>query len=146
VKSVYLFRPDANRFNVLTRPGKQVTAVYDALREGKALPKEERKFEYERGDRDGDFPLLAFTIPVLSERAYEILRPIVDPWTSAQEIFADDFRFQALSVTHVLDCIDQQSTPVDIKSYAIVSQLDKIHLHPNRLDESNMFRMNAVSS
>ena len=72
----------------------------------KPLPVEpmEQKKKHKRGDYPG------FTIPVLSERALQILQPLIENSSEELELVFDEKKYTAINVTAVLDVVDYEKS------------------------------------
>jgi len=142
--SVFLFRPDADRYQNILYEGDDLLDVLDQLKSGRHLvPK--REVVIDEGGREGDFPSLDLMIPVFTPKAYELLMPLLPPATVAQLLEADGAQFIAVSVPHIVDCLDRKNTKVAL-TYGLTAEIEKIHLKPDRIDGAGMFRIDGIEN
>src|SRR5437867_1282289 len=112
-QDVYVLWPDPNVFHslVLADPRHWDTlARFDGRRQSSWTPIE---VEIYPAERRGDCPGFTSHVPVLSERAWNTLAPLIDQEVQALELRASNETYYALNVLTVLDCLDADASDID---------------------------------
>ena len=113
-EAIHLLRADRDYQSLVLADGAHWPRLWEFT--GRPLSAEwapVRVEHYPVGER-GDFPHLASHVPVLSERAWPALEPLIGSAVEALPLLAeDDERYLALNVLSVLDCLDEERAVVE---------------------------------
>src|SRR2546421_246372 len=105
--AVYRYFPDVDHFDAVVARGKADRAL-SALKAGPAAPWQPVEVHREAQSGDlGDFPALSghtFRVPVLSERAWRALAPLLGPHAEALPLKCRAAPLVALNVLAAEDC------------------------------------------
>jgi hypothetical protein len=97
-----------------------------------------------RVGKSGDFPYLAPGIPVFSQRAWDALRPLIDPYVEALPLQQGRTTYYAINVTRVLDCLDQERSGVEWLEPGLILDVDHYVLKPGCLHGEPIFKVKGM--
>ena len=147
-KEVYYFRPDSDRFDSLMIDAKDPLPALSALHEGQDVDIRGLKFNYFASELKGDFPSLDLLVPVLSKRAWSALGALVSPFCRIYEVKIQNEDFFALSVRHIVDCLDKNASKLEYFKVPILKDrilgVDELALIDEKIDDSPIFRIREI--
>jgi len=79
--------------------------------------------KFKKGQRRGDFPFLLTSIPVFSERALQVLKPLVANKVEVLPLECQEELLYAINVLDVVDCLDHSRSKFGfISGYRTIKQ------------------------
>ena len=144
----YRYRPDANHYDgvrlIMPDDEPVVGLHYDSkLVGGSWKPVSVEGFD-DNPDVEGDFPSLSNynKVPVFSQRAWDVLRPLIGYCTEALPIKHPSGQpFHIINVIEIIDCLDEeQSELVRNAATGRVSEIFKYHFKSDMLEGKHLFK------
>lgn len=93
----------------------------------------------------GDFPKPHLSIPVFSEKAWEILRPLIVNDTEALPLIGPSGNYFAINVFRIVDCLDLSCAEVTRRLDGRVAKVVAYCFKPGCLDGLHMFLLPETS-
>lgn len=96
-------------------------------------------------NRDGDFPAMDCSIPVVSERALNVLRPLISDCVEVLPLQHPTDRYYIINVLQILDCMDQEKSEGERGSSGRLYEVEKYVWKPGVLDETkHIFKIKGL--
>ena len=148
--NIYKFKTDSNQYHGLTYPEKgEEESIFDRF-EGKNLGDEWEPIimEVREAKKQGGFP--SFEMPVLSEKAWEVLKPLIQkdvealPLIVEKEFFGEmGGDYYALNVLSIITCLDESMSEFVKFSNGEVMRIVKHVFMPESIEDVHFFRIKA---
>ena len=137
--NIYEFIEDVNNYNSLKffRQGYEIKEILD---KGIPLKNSWKPFEPEEYNvgKDGDFPGLYGSVPVFSQRAWDMLGKYLINDVEALPIINERRSLYAINVLKTIDCLDKENSELSINSVAnLVSDIYTYKF--NAFDSNSVF-------
>jgi hypothetical protein len=138
----FVLRADPDIYDALVLADKRRWSVVGDLH-GQSLAASWKPVEVEvlRGKKRGDHPYLSPGVPVVNERAWKVLKPIVGGAVEALPLRAGDVRYLALNVTVVLDALDLTASEVARFPSGGIMSVRKFVLRPEVVKGHDIFKV-----
>ena len=146
---IYKFDLDSNKYHGLIYPDDSTDDIFDSF-EGQSLigtwvPV---VMEVDETQEKGDFP--SFEVPIISERAWKVLQPLINKDVEAlqvtveQEYFGEmGGQYFALNVISIIACLDEQKSEFVRYSDGSIMRVSKYVFLPDRLKDIHFFKIRA---
>jgi hypothetical protein len=96
-------------------------------------------------NRDGDYPALHPAIPVVSQRALDVLRPLISNFVEVLPLQHPTDRYYIIHVLEILDCLDQEKSEGERGSSGRLYQVEKYVWKPGVIDETkHIFKIKGL--
>src|SRR6516164_7488737 len=140
--SVYLYRPEADEYKSLRVPGR----LFDLFDKKQPLaptwrPLRVEGFHEDIGRPMGDFPSSTSNMPILSARAWEVLKPLIGAEVEELPILVDSTVYYAIHVLDVVDCLDYVHSQVERFSNGRMMMVTKYAFIEERIKGKHMFQL-----
>ena len=152
--SVYELHAKANDYNGLQPPLEYRTTDFDLRFTGEPwgdtwvpLPvTTEHAHDGRRAkNRDGDFPSYHPAIPAVSERALDVLRPLLGDAVEVLPLEHPTARYYILHVLQILDCLDDEKSEGHRTSKGQLITIEKCVWKPGVIDENtHIFKIKGL--
>lgn len=141
--TIYRYAPDPNRFEALEPKSPKDLRTSNRFYKSKPMAKNWKPFEVKRwAGRVGDFPSLYGFIPVFSQRAWDVLGPLLADVVEALPIKHPSGKaYYAINVLQVVDCLDRKRSQLEFSSSGKVMGVEKYVFDPKRLPPFHMFKI-----
>jgi hypothetical protein len=136
---IYRYVPESDDYDCLDNRGDW--GSFDLGRPLAATWKPVRVEMDDHAGRTADFPSLLGPIPVFSERAWEVLQPLLGASVEALPLNCDRGIFFVVNVLDHVDCLDYDRAEVTHYSSGRVMMVDKFAFKPGSLHGKNMFKL-----
>jgi len=119
-----------------------------ALRNAEDIDTKKLAFNYFPGEQKGDFPSLDLLVPVLSKKAWNVLEPLAAPYCHRHQIHIRDEEYTALSVHHIVDCLDEEKSELKYFSGNLskrhIMVVYRLALIDKKIDGAPIFRIKEL--
>lgn len=147
---IYKFDLDSNKYHGLVYPESTIDDnVFDTL-EGQSVINTWNTvvMEVEETQEKGDFP--SFDVPVLSEKAWNVLQPLIQndvealPITVEKEYFGEmGGTYYALNILSIVACLDEEKSEFYRYSHGGIMEVTKHVFLPEKLEGIHIFKIMA---
>lgn len=142
---IYRLMPDNDRFHNFALRDEAKSEVYRRF-DGRPLRDSWVPLEITAADTDdelamlGDHALLG-TIPVLSRRAVDALRDLLEPAGEFLPLVYERAEYMAFNVTRIIDALDEGKSTINRFSDGRVMSVEKYAFRPATIDANAVFKI-----
>lgn len=144
-----MLEPNANRFQglVLTNATYEQVQVIQSFRGTEIVdwhPLAVRVFRDDRASKKlpvGDFPSLASSMPVFSQRACDVLKEILEGSGQLLPLACDEGKYFAFNVTNLCDAFDKNASQVTELPGGGIIMVQKYVLFGSRIKDEPIFKV-----
>ena len=94
--------------------------------------------------RTGDFPYLVGEVPVVSDRALEVLGPLLGPRIDRLAIRVEGGGYTALHIRDIADCLDAEASEARWFEPGRARLIETYVFRPERLEGHHLFRIREM--
>lgn len=91
--------------------------------------------------RSGDFPSLRRDVPVFSEGAWQVLRPLIELSVEALPLIGTKDSYLAINVLDIADCLDHSRAKISLLPSGGVMSVDKYVFKDGCLNNRHIFKL-----
>jgi hypothetical protein len=139
--AVFRYRPDTDAYRALVAVSAD---TYDRLKELGSEPLKQwtpPRLRWIGSGEKGDFPNLAGHVPVVSDRALEVLRPLLGEDVDVLPLDIPGGGYAALHVRDFPDCLDTQASDVRWLEPGLAYDVVKYEFDAECLEGHHLFRL-----
>ena len=145
IMPIYRYVADSDSFACIAPKGpkdrKAIDSLYDDKPKAKKWTPARVSLDVSQG-KLGDFPSLYGGIPVFSERAWEILQPLLLGCVEALPLILPTHRkYYAIHVLDVVNALDTEKSVLDYFPNGSVMDIEKIVFKKNAIQNKHMFKL-----
>ncbi len=141
--AVYLYTPASDEYNTLAQVSARSDVALSKLDGEQLIGAKWRpiKVSVDNHGRRGDFPSFLPHIPAFSQRALDHLQPLLGDAIEALPLDCGRFKFYAIHVLDLVDCLDEQHSEVQRDPEGDVMYIRKHVFDEKCVGERLMFRI-----
>lgn len=140
--TIYRIVPDSDTYHSLSIIDSEHVEIFRQFT-GKSLahswfPVQVRIF---RAKKSGDFPSLLSHVPIFSERALQILRPLISNSLEALPLKCDFGKFYAANILDVVDCLDDSLANIERFSSGRIMAIERYAFKEDCIEGKHIFKI-----
>lgn len=142
--SVHLYTPNSDAYDRLAQVSNRSDEALSRLAGDRPVAKQWRpvKVRVDRAQRRGDFPsFLPGSVPAFSQRAVDVLLPLLGGAVEALPLECGRLKFYAIHVLDLVDCLDERRSTIRRFPSGGVMRIEKHVFDEKCLGERMIFRL-----
>lgn len=141
---VHEYLPDTDRFRALVPASKAAIDRLLALGADPVADWTPPRMRWIGATRSGDFPNLIGHVPVVSDRALEVLGPLLGPRIDRLAILVEGGGYTALHIRDIADCLDAEASEARWFEPGRARLIERYVFRPERLEGHHLFRIREM--
>lgn len=139
--AVFEFRPDTDRYRGLAPVARVATERLLSLGERRAEGWRAPELRWMGAHAPSDFPYLVGHVPVVSDRAFEVLAPLIGARTDKLPVRVAGGGYTALHVRDFPDCLDVEASKIEWFEPGRAMMIEDYVFRRDRLEGHHLFRL-----